>query len=42
MRLAHARLAAEKIVAELESRRLGTMPFAPQRMLVSLGGRDAA
>jgi NADH dehydrogenase len=39
--LAHARLAAENIVAELESRQLGTIQFAPQGMLVSLGERDA-
>ena len=39
--LAHARLAAENIVAELEGRPLGTIEFAPQGMLVSLGERDA-
>ena len=39
--LAHARLAAENFVAELESRQLGTIQFAPQGMLVSLGERDA-
>jgi NADH dehydrogenase len=39
--LAHARLAAENIVAELEARPLGTIDFAPQGMLVSLGERDA-
>ena len=39
--LAHARLAAENIVAELEHRPLGTIQFAPQGMLVSLGERDA-
>jgi NADH dehydrogenase len=39
--LAHARLAAENIVAELEDRPLGTIEFAPQGMLVSLGERDA-
>jgi NADH:quinone reductase (non-electrogenic) len=39
--LAHARLAAENIVAELEDRPLGTIEFAPQGMLVALGERDA-
>ena len=39
--LAHARLAAENIIAELEGRSLGTIDFAPQGMLVSLGERDA-
>src|SRR3989475_5838882 len=39
--LAHARLAAENILAELEGRPLGTIDFAPQGMLVSLGERDA-
>jgi len=39
--LAQARLAAENIVAELEGRPLGTIQFAPQGMLVSLGERDA-
>jgi NADH dehydrogenase len=39
--LAHARLAAENILAELEGRSLGTIDFAPQGMLVSLGERDA-
>jgi NADH dehydrogenase len=39
--LAHARLAAENIVAELDSRPLGSIEFAPQGMLVSLGERDA-
>ena len=39
--LAQARLAAENIVAELEGRPLGTIHFAPQGMLVSLGERDA-
>ena len=39
--LAQARLAAENIVAELQGRSLGTIHFAPQGMLVSLGERDA-
>jgi NADH dehydrogenase len=39
--LAHARLAAENILAELQGRPLGTIDFAPQGMLVSLGDRDA-
>ena len=39
--LAHAHLAAENIVAELEGRPLGSIDFAPQGMLVSLGERDA-
>ena len=39
--LAHARLAAENILAELQGRALGTIDFAPQGMLVSLGERDA-
>ena len=39
--LAHARLAAENILAELQGRPLGTIDFAPQGMLVSLGERDA-
>jgi NADH:ubiquinone reductase (H+-translocating) len=39
--LAQARLAADNIVAELEGRPLGTIQFAPQGMLVSLGERDA-
>ena len=39
--LAHGRLAAENILAELEGRPLGTIDFAPQGMLVSLGERDA-
>ena len=39
--LAQARLAAENIVAELQGRPLGTIHFAPQGMLVSLGERDA-
>jgi NADH dehydrogenase len=39
--LAHARLAAENIVADLEGRPLGTIDFAPRGMLVSLGERDA-
>ncbi|HXU89854.1 MAG TPA: NAD(P)/FAD-dependent oxidoreductase [Methylomirabilota bacterium] len=39
--LAHAQLAAENIIAELEGRPLGRIEFAPQGMLVSLGERDA-
>ena len=39
--LAHAQLAAENIVAELEGRPLRSIEFAPQGMLVSLGERDA-
>jgi NADH dehydrogenase len=39
--LAHARLAAENIVAELEGRPPATIDFAPRGMLVSLGERDA-
>src|SRR5687767_1395238 len=39
--LAHGRLAAENILAELQGRALGTIDFAPQGMLVSLGERDA-
>lgn len=39
--LAHARLAAENIVAGLAGRPLRTIEFAPRGMLVSLGERDA-
>jgi NADH dehydrogenase len=39
--LAHARLAADNLLAELEGRPPGTIDFAPQGMLVSLGERDA-
>jgi NADH:ubiquinone reductase (H+-translocating) len=39
--LAHAQLAAENILAELQGRLLATIEFAPQGMLVSLGERDA-
>jgi NADH dehydrogenase len=39
--LAHARLAAENIIAELQGRPLATIDFAPQGMLVSLGEKDA-
>jgi NADH dehydrogenase len=39
--LAHGRLAAENIVAELAGRDLGVIDFAPRGMLVSLGERDA-
>lgn len=39
--LAHARLAAENILAELDGRPLATIDFVPQGMLVSLGERDA-
>jgi NADH dehydrogenase len=39
--LAHARLAADNIVADLAGRSLGTIEFAPQGMLVSLGEKHA-
>jgi NADH dehydrogenase len=39
--LAHGRLAAENILAELGGRPPATIDFAPQGMLVSLGERDA-
>jgi NADH dehydrogenase len=39
--LAHGRLVAENIVAELEGRPLGSIEFAPRGMLVSLGEKDA-
>ena len=39
--LAHARLAAENIVAELAGRPPETIEFAPKGMLVSLGEKDA-
>ncbi|MGH7313624.1 MAG: NAD(P)/FAD-dependent oxidoreductase, partial [Candidatus Rokuibacteriota bacterium] len=39
--LAHGRLAAGNIAAELEGRRLATIDFAPRGMLVSLGEKDA-
>lgn len=39
--LAHARLAAENIVADLEGRPPRTIEFAPKGMLVSLGEKDA-
>jgi NADH dehydrogenase len=39
--LAHGRLAAENIVADLAGRDLGVIDFAPRGMLVSLGQRDA-
>jgi NADH dehydrogenase len=39
--LAHARLAAKNILAELEGRSLATIDFAPRGMLVSLGEKDA-
>jgi len=39
--LAHAQVAAENIVAELEGGPLRSIEFAPQGMLVSLGERDA-
>ena len=39
--LAHARLAAENIVAELEGRPPETIEFAPKGMLVSLGEKHA-
>ena len=39
--LAHGRLAAENIVADLAGRPLATIDFAPRGMLVSLGEKDA-
>jgi len=39
--LAHARLAADNIVADLAGKPLGVIDFAPRGMLVSLGERDA-
>jgi NADH:ubiquinone reductase (H+-translocating) len=39
--LAHGRLAAENIVADLEGRPLQAIEFAPRGMLVSLGEKDA-
>lgn len=39
--LAHARLAAANILAELQGRPLAAIDFAPRGMLVSLGERDA-
>jgi|SRR5688572_499579 len=39
--LAHGRLAAENLVADLEGRPLRPIEFAPRGMLVSLGERDA-
>lgn len=39
--LAHGRLVAENILAELHGRPLRTIDFAPQGMLVSLGQKDA-
>jgi NADH dehydrogenase len=39
--LAHGRLAAENIVADLDGRPPGVIEFAPRGMLVSLGQRDA-
>jgi NADH dehydrogenase len=39
--LAHGRLAAENIVADLEGRPPATIEFAPRGMLVSLGEKDA-
>jgi NADH dehydrogenase len=39
--LAHGRLAAENIVADLEGRPLKPIEFAPRGMLVSLGEKDA-
>lgn len=39
--LAHGRLAAENIVANLEGRPLKAIEFAPRGMLVSLGEKDA-
>jgi NADH dehydrogenase len=39
--LAHGRLAADNLVADLEGRPLKSIEFAPRGMLVSLGERDA-
>ena len=39
--LAHGRLAADNIVADLDGRAPGVIDFAPRGMLVSLGERDA-
>ena len=39
--LAHGRLAAENILADLAGRRPATIEFAPRGMLVSLGEKDA-
>ena len=39
--LAHGRLVAENIAADLAGRPLATIEFAPQGMLVSLGEKDA-
>lgn len=39
--LAHGRLAAENIAAEVEGRPLQSIEFAPRGMLVSLGEKDA-
>jgi NADH dehydrogenase len=39
--LAHGRLAAENIIADLDGTPLGVIDFAPRGMLVSLGERDA-
>lgn len=39
--LAHGRLAAENILADLEGRSLEPIEFAPRGMLVSLGEKDA-
>jgi NADH dehydrogenase len=39
--LAHARLAAENLVADLDGRERRPIEFAPKGMLVSLGERDA-
>ncbi|HEY3068628.1 MAG TPA: NAD(P)/FAD-dependent oxidoreductase [Methylomirabilota bacterium] len=39
--LAHGQLVAGNIIAEIEGRALGTIEFAPQGMLVSLGEKDA-
>lgn len=39
--LAHGRLAAENILADLEGRSLKPIEFAPRGMLVSLGEKDA-
>src|SRR5262249_6108566 len=39
--LAHGRLAAENIIADLAGQRPSVIDFAPRGMLVSLGERDA-
>ncbi len=39
--LAHGRLVAQNLLAEIEGRRLATLEFSPRGMLVSLGEHDA-